>query len=65
MTSILRQRKRHQTNITRFFNFGLLSIKISGYTCVESIKFCNYASVRWIVLSLRVARWKQRLYFEI
>jgi len=29
--SLLRHQKRHQTNVKRFFNFGSLPIKISGY----------------------------------
>jgi len=28
---LLRHQNRHQTNVTRFFNFGPLPIKISGY----------------------------------
>jgi len=27
---LLRHQKRHQTNVTRFFNFGPLPIKMSG-----------------------------------
>jgi len=34
--SLLRHRKRHQTNITRFFLFESLSIKIFDYASVVS-----------------------------
>jgi len=30
-SSLLRHQKYHQTNVTRFFTFGPLPIKISGY----------------------------------
>jgi len=33
-SSLLCHRKRHQNNVTKFFNFESLHIKISGYTPV-------------------------------
>jgi len=41
--SLLHHKKRHQTNVTRFFYFGPLPIKISGYS-----------NVKWIVWTVEI-----------
>jgi len=46
MTSLyLRTEKRHQTKVTRFFNFGTLPIKISGYASVYRVQYWKLVSI--------------------
>jgi len=44
-SSLIRHRKRHQTNVTRFFHFEPFSIKISGYVNVYKRSVGNQFSV--------------------
>jgi len=45
--SLLRHRKRHQSNVTRFFYFVPLPIKISGYASATKYRLILFVPVKW------------------
>jgi len=51
MTSFLLHHRYYQTNVTRFFDFGPLSIKIFGYASVVWLFLISIHKIKILCLS--------------